>query len=368
MAASDKDVFQKAKAIKFCLAKGLIPFYEVNVSNLRELADTPELLTDIDVLGVEFDRTGTLRTLFDCKTNNKTSPINRAFWAAGVMAYVNANSAYVILKKSPSEGHRLSAKSLGIHLFDEYLFESHAMALSPSYGDKAAYAANIDNWHLLHDAFRTNLSVSKLGEYIRHYLPLEADSAKALRGLLGYVRQAKGELDPARPNHMAIFTYSVFALAFAVAPIVRDFFDTFDPKQSKETFERFLRSYVWGGREQYLLRKRLRELMASQNESVAAEVELGGWDEFVEMMRSFLDAPDEVRNCCIPLIEITMRNVSGMSTDSDIIAQLQFVKSNRIRQFCFRLSAYLVAATGLPVEFDERLRKDINAIMTATSK
>ncbi len=51
MAATDKDVFQKTKAIRFCLATGLIPFYEVNVCNIREFADKPELLTDIDVFG-----------------------------------------------------------------------------------------------------------------------------------------------------------------------------------------------------------------------------------------------------------------------------------------------------------------------------
>jgi hypothetical protein len=365
MAASDKDVFQKAKAIKFCLATGMIPFYEVNVSNLKELAEKPELLTDIDVLGIEFDRMGTSRTLFDCKTNNKTSPINRAFWAAGVMAYVQADSAYVILKKAASEGHRLSAKSMGIRLFDESLFESHASALSARYNDKPAYAANIDNWHVLHEVFRVNAPISKLGDFIRHYLPLEVDSAKALRGLIGYVRQAKGELDPAKAAHMGVFAYSVFALAFTVGPIVRDFFDTFDPKQPKETFERFLRAYVWGGREQYLLRKRLRELMASQNESITAEIELGGWEDFVEMMRSFLDAPNEIKNCLIPLIELALRSVAGASADSDAIAKLDFVKSNRIRQFCFRLSSYLVTATGLPAEFDVRFRKDLNTVMAA---
>lgn len=362
MAAKDKDVYQKAKAIRFCIATGLVPFYEVNVSNVRELADRPELLTDIDVLGIGFDRTGVSRTIFDCKTNAKTSPINRAFWAAGLMAYIRANEAYVILKKAASEGHKLSARSLQVRLFDETLFESHAAALAFSYHETEQYAADLDNWHKLHEVLRVNPQIAKLGEHLRHFVPVETDFAKTLRGIVAHVKQVKGELDPARQEHMAIFAYSVFALAFSTVPIVRDLFDVFDPKQSKESFERFLRAYVWGGREAYQLRRKLRELMAAQNEHVAPETELSAWDEFVEMVRAFLDAPEELHNCCNPMIGMALRYAGGSKEAADIALGRDLVKTNRIRQFCFRLSGYLAAASGIPKEFDERLRRDINSV------
>jgi hypothetical protein len=367
MAASDKDVHQKAKAIQFCIATGLIPFYEVNVSNVKELADTPELLTDIDVLGVGFDRNGVSRTIFDCKTNGKTSPINRAFWAAGLMAYIQANEAYVILKKAASEGHKLSARSLQVRLFDEQLFESHAAALTWAYHETCQYASDIDRWHKLHDALRINPQIAKLGDHLRHFVPVETDFAKTLRGIVAYVKQVRGELDPARRDHMAIFTYSVFALSFSLGPIVRDFFDVFDPKQSKETFERLLRTYVWGGRDAYQLRRKLRQLIAAQNEHIASETELSAWDEFVEMARAFLDAPEELHNCCNPMIGMALRYVGGPSDAPDLALARNLLKSNRIRQFCFRLSSYLVSAAGLPKEFDRSLRADINAVVEKVS-
>lgn len=363
MAAADKDIHQKTKAIRFCLATGLVPFYEVKVSNIREIADVPTLLTDIDVLGVAFQRNSTSRTIFDCKTNSKTSPINRAFWAAGLMQYAGAENAYVILNKAAPEGHKLSSKVLGVHLFDEPLFESHASALSLNYRDMKSYASNIDNWHALHAAFKGNAKLEKLGEFLFHVVPLEPDPAKALRGILAHIKQARGELDPARPAHMAIYTYCVFSLAFAIAPIVRDIFDVFDPKQAQGSFEKLLRAYVWGGREAYLLRKKLQELMAERNENVAPEIELGAWENFVEMSRTFLDAPDEVPNCCIPLLELSLRYVATQEKLADIQTQQAFIKTRRVRQFCFRLADYLVESANLPRDFSDKSRGEINAVM-----
>lgn len=363
MAAADKDVHQKAKAIRFCLAAELIPFYEVNVNNVRELTDTPELLTDIDVLGVSLGRFGVRRTLFDCKTI-KTSPINRAFWAAGLMRYADADEAFVILKKAASETHKLSAKSMRVHLFDEALFDSHASALAPAYHDGGTYAANIDNWHQLHAELRSNAQIRKLGDHLRHFLPLESDFAKTLRGVVANLKQVRGELDPAWPAHMAIFAYVVFAMAFAMAPIIRDFFDAFDPKQPKEDFERFLRAYVWGGRDAYLLRRKLRELMAAHNENVSAEVELSGWETFVELVRAFLDAPEDVQACCNPMIGMSLRYVAKQSEAEDRVLAIGLAKTNRIRQFIFRLSEYVITASGLPKDFDARLKNDVNTVMS----
>lgn len=75
-------------------------FLEVNVENYRELSDTSTIITDVDVLGVAFDITGkTRKIIFDCKTLKNTSPINRAFWASGVMNFLGYDEAFIILRK-----------------------------------------------------------------------------------------------------------------------------------------------------------------------------------------------------------------------------------------------------------------------------
>src|SRR5688572_4104649 len=84
MGKYDKDRFQKELAIRFCQARSTVPFVEVVVRSSADLSHSVEVLTNLDVVGLEVTSDGAIkRTIFDCKTANKMSPINRAFWAAG---------------------------------------------------------------------------------------------------------------------------------------------------------------------------------------------------------------------------------------------------------------------------------------------
>lgn len=362
MAATDKDLQQKRKAIQFCVASGLVPYYEVNVANVKNLTDKPELLTDVDVLGLSLERGRIKRTIFDCKTT-KTSPINRAFWAAGLKQYVEADNAYVILKRSAPEAHKISAKTLGIHLFDEALFDAYATALSPDYNNVDDYLFSMERWHILHDGLRANDTLEKLGDFLRHAVPLDPDAPKLVRGVLANLRHARGELDPAKGEHMAVYVYAVFSFAIAMSTVARDIFDVFDPKQPREIFQRFLRDYIWGGREAYQLRKKLHEVMASRNEQVLADFDLHAWDEFVELVRTLLDSPESVFLCCMPLLSCSLRFLNTPEAKLDGTLKRQLSLNNRQRQFVFRLSNYLIAACGLPRDFDERLKATINEVM-----
>jgi hypothetical protein len=84
-------------------------------------------------------------------------------------------------------------------------------------------------------------------QYLRHVVPLETDAPKIVRGIIANMRQARGEFDPAKPGHIAVFCYCVVGFAIAMATVARDIFDAFDPKQPKDVFQRFLRDYIWGG-------------------------------------------------------------------------------------------------------------------------
>lgn len=362
MAATDKDVHQKRKAIQFCVASGLVPYYEVKVNNVKDLTEKPELLTDVDVLGVAMDRGQIRRTVFDCKTTS-TSPINRAFWAAGLKAYVGAECAYVILKRVAPEAHKISARTLGIYLFTESLFDAHASALSPNYAGDSDYLFSMERWHSLHAALRVNAEFERLGLYLRDTVPLDPDAPKLVRGILGSLRLAQGELDPAKRDHMAIYAFSVFSFAVAMSKVSRDIFDVFDPKQSKEAFQGFLRDYIWGGREAYQLRKKLREVMKTRGDQAGQEFELHAWNEFVELVRALLDSPESVFQCCTPLLSCSLRFLGKPEKVLDETLKLQMSVNNRQRQFAFRLSAYLAKACELPREFDEQLKSNLNEVL-----
>lgn len=366
MAATDKDIYQKEQALRYCVSHGLIPFLEVNVSNVRELAAKPTFLTDIDAMGISFVRSGVRRTMFDCKTA-KVSPISRAFWAAGVAKYIEADEAFVILQKSAIEAHRLSAKSLNVHLFDEVLFENYSLASTNGQLDKDSYSATVSRWLKLHGLYKSNPVFEGIDNFFRHSIPLENDFSKLFRGVISYLRQIRGELDPNKPAHNAIFCHAVFSGVYALTPIVNDFFDLFDPKQSKETFDSFLRMYMWGGSESYHLRRRLKEVMATVNEHVSPEVELHNWDGFLEMFRMFLDSPNDLSLCSLPMLDVTLRYTDNEEALADSLLSNRLKRSNRIRQFIFKMSGYLIGAAGLPKDFDTNLRNTINFLMSPKS-
>ncbi|SFF68054.1 hypothetical protein SAMN05518865_103123 [Duganella sp. CF458] len=364
MAATDKDIYQKERALTYCVANDLIPFLEVNVTNTRELADKPTFLTDIDVLGIGVDQYGVRRVIFDCKTNSKTSPINRSFWAAGLMQYVNGSEAFVILQKSALQAHKLSAKALKVHLFDEALFQAYAIASSSEFLGNRSYAVDIARWNKLCEYYLSNESFLAADGHLRHLIPLEEDFAKAFRGLLNALKWIKGELDPAKPMHQSIYNHFVSMASFTLCPVVNDIFDIFDPKCTKEQFEEILRAYIWGGKDSYRLRRKMKEVMASVNEHVSPEVELSHWDDFVEMIRSFLDSPKDLSMCPIPLMELALKYVDAPVDASDVALGRRLNRSSRIRPFIFRISGYLVKSAALPKEFDLQLRQQMNYLLS----
>lgn len=68
MARSDKDNPQKDRALKFCVSSGILTFLEIDVRTGIEFTPSSKLLTDIDVLGVDLHKNGSIsKTIFDCK-------------------------------------------------------------------------------------------------------------------------------------------------------------------------------------------------------------------------------------------------------------------------------------------------------------
>ncbi|MCO6060380.1 hypothetical protein NG726_27475 [Pseudomonas sp. MOB-449] len=366
MAVLDKDTHQKEKAIRYCISNGLLPFLEVIVNNVREITDVRTVITDLDVLGLEVSRRGEVRrTLFDCKTVNKMSAINRAFWAAGVMSYTASEESYVILSKKASEAHRVSAKSLKVHLFQESDFDSYAESSSINYLDTMRYSAHISSWHDYYALFDKSDALKAIGEYINARIPLEKDYAKSLRELLGIIRLYKGELNPAKNEHMAVYCSIVLSFLLVMIPISSQLADVNDASLSRDEYEMILRYYIWGGRESYIQRREMKYSVQDAAGLKRAELELPGWDRFVDVSRGLLDAPAEIKSVLIPCRELSLRYVSTIERAKDLQLKAGIRSSNRVLQFLLAASDYLCAATGLPKDFHISMKEalvDIDSV------
>ena len=364
MANLDKDIFQKEQAIRFCIVNDMTPFLEVNVQNHRELSSTSTVITDVDVLGVKIDSTGrSRRVIFDCKTLGKTSPINRAFWARGLMSFAGCDEAFIVLRKKASEAHRLSARQINVHLFDEGQFKSYATSCSIDFNIDYCYSTSISSWDKLFNAASGNPSLEMYSSFLQNEIPIEQDCVRALRKFLVAIGKIRGELDPSKPKHRAIFFNSVSIFAFLMAQVVHDLRNVIDFDADEKQFENILKFYVWGGRDSYLLRSKLAELFAIQREGAASpEPELRDWPVFMELTRKLLDSPVDIQKCMLPLREFAFMEVVDEDLNKKEYVGAYISKSKRLRQFSAIMARYLVDSNKLPKEFYTKLEDVFNTL------
>lgn len=353
MGKYDKDRSQKELALRFCLAGGLVPFLEVIVSSASDLSDTTEVLTDLDVLGLGLKIEGGLsRILFDCKTTNKMSPVNRAFWASGVCRYTGCDDAFVVLKNRAVHNHRVSALSMKVDLHDEASLNDLGVSFDPAFNTDLRYQSVIDRWNDVFDIYYKNAWSSGLFNLARNVAPLTSKPAATFRQIIAALRADRGSFDPAKDAHIGIL-FDVLASAFVCwATMARDARRFFDPKMSKAEFEQALLYYLWGGKEAYFLRKEMRSLAgggASPTEDFPA------WRKASAVAALMIDAPHQVLDCAGLARDLSIRTIVGKSAAHDARLTADIGANNRFRQFCSALTEHLVAAAGLPAETSGRV-------------
>src|SRR5205823_2838985 len=117
-----------------------------------------------------------------------------------------------------------------------------------------------------------------------------------------------------------------------------------------------LRYFLWEGRENYDLRLKLRRALLERahqdSDSAGADFDLPEWPRLVELVRSYLDAPEALSQLPLVVKEIAFRSAAtALKPDADSRIANLLSSSNRTRQFIFAGMAYLVNATHLPRAF-----------------
>lgn len=356
MGRHDKDRTLKELAIRYCLARHTIPFLEVVVPSVSDLSVSVEVLTDLDVLGVEATGDGGLRrTIFDCKSSNKMSSVNRAFWAAGVKEYTGCDEAYVILKNTPVHNHRISALSLRVDLHDEQSFCDLGKTIDPVFPAETCYQASIDRWNRAFESYEKNPWAASLQDGARNLSPITQTPAKAFRRLLADLRSAKGMIDPEKKDHIVIFL-DLMASAFVLwAVLGRDARRFYEPQMDKARFEQVLRFYLWGGKESYEIRQQLRDKAGNANPST--NVELPAWNVLISFVGMVIAAPLKVLDCAHVCRELSLRVACGEVPDFDRELSARLRQNTRVRQFILALSDYLTAAGALPPDLANRIQE-----------
>ncbi len=357
MGKYDKDRFQKELAIRYCLARGVVPFLEVVVRSIADLSDSVEILTDLDVLGIETLGDGGLRrTIFDCKTTIKMSSINRAFWAAGVKEYTGCNEAYVLVKGKAVHNHRISALAIDVDLHDEQSFKDLGRTFDQAFPADDCYQAAIVRWNAVFDCYAKNGWAENLFDLSRNVVPLSRAPWSTFRRILVELRAVRGHVDPAKDAHLAIF-FDVLASAFVLwAAMGRDIRRFYEPSMEKAVFETGLRYYLWGGKESYNIRQQMRERAAAENRGT---VELPGWESLIAFVGLIVSAPQSILDCANVCRELSIRAAAGADATFDKRISNHLKTKSRIRQFSAGLGDYLVEAGALPKDLAKRMQSGL---------
>ena len=336
MGKYDKDRFQKELCLRYCLARGLVPFLEVVVKSTADLSESVEVLTDLDVVGIGLTGGGgQYRILFDCKTLNKTSSINRAFWAAGVKEYTRCDEAYVLLKNKAVHNHRISALSINVDLHDEESFKDLGRTLNAAFPASENYQSDIDRWNELSDCYEKNTWSAPIFDLVRNVAPLSLTPWSAFRRLIAELRGVRGIFDPGKVHHVAIF-FDALASAFVLwAAMARDVRRLYEPTMGKESFERNLRYYIWGGKDSYVIRQQMKDRSVTE---ATGTVELPSWNLLVGFAGLIIGSPQSVLDCAIVCRELALRIASTPNADFDRRLSDYVAIRPRVRQF----------TTGLP--------------------
>jgi hypothetical protein len=359
-----KDTQQKLKAVRYCVALDIVPYLEVVVRFAGDTAKTPTDITDVDVLGIQPAASLPGRKIFfDCKSGQKMSAINRALWAGGLRSMIKADEGFVILAKSAPPGHRLAGNSIGVRVFAEKLFDAFALAASKDYALQSSYMEQIAAWDALAKIREHFPPLRDLVIFLCSQAPLEDSPVAGLRSLVAQLKRVEGELDPSKAQHRALFFLLVAQALVYLSAMARTYHNVFDPSDGLPEFEESLRFFVWGGKEAYELRQRLNvAIQSARGVEKAAVFDFPGWANFLEMFRSFLDAPFTLAPTCLPLKDMAFRELSTVDPQIDARLAKRLQANNRVRQYAMATANYLVSASRLPREFRDHLTTTLSSV------
>lgn len=347
-----KDRDQKQKALRLAVGSRWLPQLEVDVTPHRSVASKAPLVTDLDVYASIPDPFFGYRTaVFDCKTKARESPVNRCLWLAGVLDRLQADQGFCILKKNAIEiDHRNMASRLRIVLLNEIEFDTYASATCHNYSSVCAKVADLDLWEWLFAIPKRYRQLESAIQFLRSTYWMIDDASEACRKTLVTLRATRPELDPDKPEHVAVFFEFCALFSRSLAVVVNRLFKAYLHPANQHDLSEPLLMMLYGGRDAYDHRNSLFKLAKNQSpDAPIPDLALPEWDRFVQLVRQLLDSPLDVQHAPLILREV---GFGLLSEDKSY----PFVKelcseSPQGGKFALLIPSYLCRASQLPPEF-----------------
>lgn len=350
-----KDAAQKESIYKHFRAQRWYAVLEVPVFHRQEAQGQRKLITDIDVLG--FAPTPDLRwqlIIGDCKTKKSESPANRSLWLAGLMKILSADRGILLLKKSRVEAdHRLFAKSLRISLVEENEFPIYDRALVYPSGSENHPESSQFTLDLLNQVRQRFRGLSSYCDHITNWAWEEPDHGSLIRSTIGNARAIAKEIDPSKPEHLALVIEGASVFAVALATCIGKVFHQFLAPNSPEILDKALKVTIWGGQAQYeYISEVRRRLVEARGNIEPDELALPKWSAFRELIRNNLEAP----HLAFLVPDLLRRSSLAIFRDREFLSDAPASDLLAIK-FAMLCAQYYVDAAGMPSEIRNRIRE-----------
>lgn len=355
------DRAQKASALRYAVGKRWFPQLEVEVLPRVNITTRSTAITDVDVLAAVPDEFVGFRTvLIDCKTKRSESPIARTLWLSGLIRQLNAARAICILKRPRVEpDHRLVASQHGIVLLTEDEFAAYAVATGVRRDAVMGHSAEIELWEAFATLKLRHQRLAPAVEFSKHGYWSAEDPGQALRRTIVLAARLAPELDPAKPEHIAIVARLSSLFLHALALVIARFFPAHLHPQSKDDLAKSLLLLLFGGRESYEFRAAARNLVrgAQTGDVEGTDLTLPEWERFIQIFRGALEAPNEASRSPLLLLETAWSVLAaGHSASPDLTFAKQLAsESLHGARIGLLGTEYLCKASRLPPEFAEAL-------------
>lgn len=360
-----KDAGQKAMLYRHFRAHGWYSMLEVPVFPRDGAAERPKLVTDVDVLAL---RAGAdLRwevVVGDCKTRKSESPANRALWVRALMDHFQASRGYVVLKRERNAiepDHKLMADGLGVTLLDEGEFAAYDRAvLFPSGSTRLRESA--DELLSLYQGLRGRFpKLVPLCDYLTGAAWSERDTLAMTRRALAEGLAARAEIDPSKPEHLALALELSGVASVGIASAVAKVFSQHVQPDDRNLLDETLKALVWGGRERYeAVTAMRRQLLAAHGGGTEEDWALPRWSGFVQLVRNLLESP----RLAFRLPHLFRAGALDLTSGRPFA---QSIGSGMALRLGLLAATYVVQASGFPPEVVARLRELFMPRITETT-
>jgi hypothetical protein len=249
--------------------------------------------------------------------------------------------------------HRIATNQLGIRLQNEDEFKTYDKAIVYPEGSERT-SITLSEVLFFRNLGQRFTRLEPLLRYVYRDAFWEHHFGSHIRHLIGNLKSAAGEFDPAKPEHLALLSDVAAVFSIALAQCAAEVFRQCLQPSSKDSLSELLKMLVWGGREQYefseTLRKRVFELQGGKEEPGLEPWALPEWNHFIQLIRNLLDRPTSAFELPWILRRFALDLARGWEP-------LKYARVHDLLavKYAMLTIAYLCKACRLPDEFEKDL-------------